>query len=105
VLRRRQRRAQGECLFDPLSKKKRIDLLRGIEGPDAGADLRFRAVGGAGQHFSRRIAHFHGFSRVGVRLFNRTGKDPGMAPLERFLAPLLQHKKIHFFLARGCAAS
>src|SRR5262249_50905357 len=103
LLRGWQRLAQGERLLDPVSEELAAHGFPRVEGPYPGADLRFRAVGGERKHLAGGVAHLEGVARFAARLLDRTGEDPRVAALERFLAASLQDH--HFLRARGCAAS
>jgi hypothetical protein len=52
VPRRGQGVAQRKRFLNPVAEEGGVDGLRGVEGPDARADLRLRAVGGVRQHLA-----------------------------------------------------
>ena len=79
VLRRRQRVAQGKRLLDPIAEESRVDGFGRVEGPDARADLRLRAVRRVRQHLARAVAHLERLAGRAARLLHRAGEDPGMA--------------------------
>ena len=89
------------------AEKAGVHLLRGIEGPDARADLRLRAVCGLRQYLAAGVEECDGFAASGLagQLFDGAGKDPWMPPTQRFLAALPEDQRFHRFFARGCAAS
>ena len=61
--------------------------------PHSGNDLRFRAVGGNGQHFPRGGADLHRVARPGVtlHLLHGAGKNPRVAAPEGLFAARLQY--------------
>src|SRR5262249_16912862 len=107
----RQRLAQRERALDAPAEESRVHFLARVEGPHASADLRLRAVRGAPVRFPGSVLDLHRIARAGLAryLFDRAGEEPGMAPPQGLLAPLLEDEDAHlgavFFRARGCAAS
>ena len=93
-------------LYAVRSMDERVDRAL-VEAPDARADLRVRAPGRKREKLAGRIEHAHRFARPGrtVDARHRAGEDPGMAPLERFLATARERDGLHLRRARGCAAS
>ena len=127
-----QRAPKGESGFDSLCEQIRAGDFRLLEAPDAGPDLRGRAVPRPGEETAVGSSDLHGIAAVrrSTDLGDRAGKDPRVAPQERALASGLQselgrcaHERTRakssgrpfahgffsgtcvFLFARGCAAS
>ncbi len=103
----RQRLAQRDRPPHSRLEQLRVGRRLRIEAPDARADLRRGTVGRHREHRALGRAHLHRVARLGLadHALDRAGEDPRMAALERLLATFLQQQRVHFFFARGCAAS
>ncbi len=91
-LRRNRCAPQVERRSDSLFEQIRAGNFRLLKAPDAGPDLRGRAVRRPGEETSVCAPDIHGITalRRSRDLGDRPGKDPRVAPQERALAPGLQ---------------
>ena len=76
-----------------------VDRLFGIESPEPGANLRFRAVGSPSQRMQVIRQHFDGIARPGptFQAANRTGEQPGVVFEGRTLLARKQNQLSHVF--------
>jgi len=82
---------------DALRKKPGVDVARGPR-PDAGADLRFRAVRGDREEGTVGGTHFDGIAelRLAFDFRDGPGEYPGMPAFQRFLAAGFEYESMQF---------